>query len=167
MNPNRIIYKKGNLFDAAGGPNSILAHAVNCKGVWGSGIATEFKRLFPSSFEDYYQLCNRHKKQLLGMGVLYVPSPNNEASQQKIAYLFTSYGYGPHKDPESRIVKNTDRAIGCLFSVLKDEAEIHSPKINAGKFAVPWEKTAAVIEKHLKLRKIKWTVWELPNVSGT
>jgi len=158
---NSIVYKKGNLFDVKD-PIAILLHACNCKGVWGSGIAVEFKRRFPAAYKDYQRRCAVRGKKLLGVASLvFVLNP-----PQRVACLFTSNNYGPHKDPEKKILKNTDKAIENLFAFLKDGAEIHSPKINSGKFSVPWEKTAEIIENHLNRRDIKWTVWEFdPNNS--
>jgi ADP-ribose 1''-phosphate phosphatase len=155
----RIQYKKGNLFDVKD-PKTVLVHACNCRGVWGSGIATDFKRIFPNAFKDYEGLCNRFKKKLLGRSFVFAPIVNGQP-QQMVGYLFTSYAYGPHKDPEAKILKNTEKAVDCLLEIVKEGTEIHSPKINAGKFAVPWEKTAEIVERALvRYPKIKWTVWE-------
>lgn len=50
-----VIVHKGDLFHQARSKN--LAHGVNCAGVMGAGIATEFKRQFPDMFDRYNSLC--------------------------------------------------------------------------------------------------------------
>ena len=60
------------------------------------------------------------------------------------------------------IVKATYLAIKDLLDEIKDGDEIHSPKINAGLFATPWEWTEKAIEQALSEtnKKVKWIVWE-------
>jgi ADP-ribose 1''-phosphate phosphatase len=157
----RIQYAKGDLFDVKS-PNSILVHACNCKGVWGSGIAATFKQRFPSAFHDYEGLCKRFKKKLLGKGFIFTPVVDGKP-QQRIGYLFTSFDYGNKKDAPEKILQSTEKALEFFMPMVKDGTEIHSPKINSGLFAVPWEKTEALIEKALiRYPKVKWVVWELP-----
>lgn len=47
---------RGDLF---GSEAQTLVNAVNCVGVMGKGIALEFKRRFPSMYDDYAQRCRR------------------------------------------------------------------------------------------------------------
>lgn len=47
-----------------------LVNTVNCVGVMGKGVALEFKKRFPSLFEDYAELC-KHKQVKLGEPYLY------------------------------------------------------------------------------------------------
>jgi ADP-ribose 1''-phosphate phosphatase len=159
----RITYKKGSLFDLQD-PNAILAHACNCKGVWGSGIAVEFKRRYKDTFDYYESECKKFDKKLLGRALVYkeIRIPDEDKRPRFVACLLTSYDYGNNKDSESKILKNTEKSMLNFLSVLKDGAHVHSPKINSGRFSVPWEKTEAVMERVLKTRNVKWTVWELP-----
>ena len=55
-----IQYKKMSLFDAP--ENSIITHACNAQGVWGSGIAKEFKKRYSNAFEVYYEHCNTNQE---------------------------------------------------------------------------------------------------------
>jgi ADP-ribose 1''-phosphate phosphatase len=155
----RVTYRKGSLFDVKD-PKAILAHACNCKGVWGSGIAVDFKQKFPKAFIHYEADCKKYDKKLLGRATLIHPPPNEV--HPLIVCLFTSYDYGNKKDPEEKILRNTEKSVQGLLQLLKDGVHVHTPKINSGRFAVPWEKTEAVIERVLKPRNVKWTVWELP-----
>lgn len=54
-----ITYKTGNLFHST---KLVRGHGVNCQGVMGSGIAVDFKRLYPLNYEAYRDVCL--KKQL-------------------------------------------------------------------------------------------------------
>ena len=151
-------YKRGDLFSASG-QNIVFVHACNCKGSWGAGIASQFKQRFPLAYKDYQQLCHKHDSRLLGMGVYH---KRVDSSEPPVGYLFTSLNYGKTKDSKDKILKNTKRSIACLLSVLPENTQIYSPKINAGLFAVPWEETEKVILECLKVRPdVTWTVYEL------
>ena len=81
-----------------------------------------------------------------------------------IGCLVTSENYGKKKDPPSLILKNTELAIrNILTDHVKGDITIHSPKINAGLFEVPWQKTKKVIKKVCSEfdYNITWIVWEL------
>lgn len=149
-----INYYKGDLFSAAG-KDTALIHACNCKGSWGAGIALQFKKRYPDAFTRYNKLCKQYGDELLGFSIEYY-------NQQLMYFLFTSKGYGKNTDSEKQILNNTKNCIENLLSGgFPEEIEIHSPKINAGLFRVPWSKTAKIIEEQLeKYPKIKWVVWE-------
>ena len=151
-----IKYCKGDLFSAAG-PNTILVHACNCMGSWGAGIAAQFKIKYPNHYKEYKRLCNTHKEALLGLGIYYYP----KTTSQNIGFLFTSISYGKNKSPEQVILQSTEQAISGLLRNLDNNIEIHSPKINAGLFEVPWSKTEEIICKKIKETGHSWTVWEL------
>lgn len=56
---------EGNLFDTTA---PIIAHQVNCKGVMGSGVARQVKKIDQGVFEEYRDLCYaNYPKVLLGM----------------------------------------------------------------------------------------------------
>lgn len=151
-----IEYRKGSVFDAVG-PNTILVHACNCQGVWGSGIAPEFKKRWPKAFDEYALECFVMGNKSLGSCTIFTDT------NQKIGCLFTSDNYGNKKDSEQSILSHTFLAVQDLLLLIEDsELEVHSPKINSGKFAVPWEKTEAIINEELKqFPNVKWIVWEL------
>lgn len=153
-----IVYKKGNLFDAPVNSSTILVHACNCEGQWGSGVAVPFRQNFPLAYEDYQQWCQENKYTLIGTSLIC------DRQEPAVGCLFTSRSYGKNKDNVDQITSATDRAIRHMFNFLPylGIKEIHSPKINAGLFAVPWDKTESIINKHLALNpEITWTVWEL------
>jgi len=57
----------GDLFESRA---QTLVNTVNCVGVMGKGVALEFKKRFPSNFEDYATRCQR-KQVRLGQPYLY------------------------------------------------------------------------------------------------
>jgi O-acetyl-ADP-ribose deacetylase (regulator of RNase III) len=62
----------GDIFDSNA---QTLVNAVNCAGVMGKGIALEFRKRFPSMYEDYVERCAR-KQVRLGQPYVYLrPSP--------------------------------------------------------------------------------------------
>jgi O-acetyl-ADP-ribose deacetylase (regulator of RNase III) len=57
-----VIHVKGDIWDIAmiavqAGPIAI-GHGVNCRGVWGAGIAVQFKGQFPKAYLGYQDVCN-------------------------------------------------------------------------------------------------------------
>jgi len=153
-----IIYKKGSLFDAPKG--SLLVHACNARGVWGTGIAVEFKKRFPESFTFYHEFCEQEGKNLLGITIL-CPEENDYA----VGCLISSDGYGKFKDVPEKILYNTRIAIPCI---LKENRPIHSNMFNSGLFNVPWEDTEKVLNEVMEEFRYKndWTVWQPKEITN-
>jgi len=149
-----LTYKKGDLFeDLENKKGIILLHSCNSLGVWGSGIAKTFKEKFFSAFFEYHNNSNK-----LGSGYIL------EDNGYKIGCLITSSGYGNYADPPPLIVKSTSKALKNLFKGIKEkDIIIHSPKINAGLFKVPWEETeeAILTVGNESDKNITWLVFEL------
>lgn len=128
---NMIKYVKGDLFSVSSG---VLAHACNCYGVWGGGIAVAFRQKFPAAYESYRKHCaQRSPQQLLGTCYL-IPQGN-----YNIACLFTS-----DNSSVEETVSYTKSAVEDLIRQAPGEP-ISMPKINAGIFAVPWDKTETAL----------------------
>lgn len=151
-----IHYQKASLFDAPEG--SLIVHAVNCRGVWGSGIAKEFKARYPNSYQVYKAHCDMiSQNDLIGVGYFSLDFKHN------IGCLFTSIDYGKNVDNPVDILKNTESAVYQLLEQARDnEIEIvYSNKFNSGLFNVPWEETEAVLKKALELfPEIEWVVMD-------
>jgi ADP-ribose 1''-phosphate phosphatase len=150
-----IIYKKSSLFDAPKG--SILVQAVNSKGVWGAGIAKEFKKHFPESFKFYKELCKEEGPNLVGT-VIECPKEKD----YQVCNLVISEGYGKFKDPKEMILFNTRTAVKFLLEY-NPNSDINSNKFNSGLFNVPWHETEKIILDIMKETGYskEWTVWEL------
>lgn len=56
--PANITIKKGNLLDS---PMQTIVNTVNCKGVMGKGIAEQFKKRYPTMFDEYKERCEAEK----------------------------------------------------------------------------------------------------------
>lgn len=146
---------KGDLFSDLKSKQAphIILHANNSKGRWGHGVAVCFAKRFPCAYKEHRERVNR-----VGDGYFL------SEGLYRIGCLITSKGYGVHKDPPSVILEHTDKSIeNLLLFCPEDEITIHSPKINAGLFNVPWQKTKSVIKEvcEKSYKKVWWVVWEL------
>jgi len=140
-----IKYAKMSLFDAP--PGSILMHACNAQGVWGRGIAAEFKHRFPNSYREYVGHCAKalHGYPFYGVvGRAFILGPE---SGKRVACLVTSYDYRD-LDSEETIILQTITALEdfCLaWEEVSGGEPIYCNKFNSDLFAVPWEKTEKVL----------------------
>jgi ADP-ribose 1''-phosphate phosphatase len=149
-----IIYKAGSLFQATAGSNHYLVHATNCVGVWGAGVAKQMAEKYAYSYTLYKNFCSWSINEgFYPMGTFF--------EADNVVSLFTSKGFGDCKDSPDKILKNTHSAVADLFHENSErETHFHSPKINAGLFNVPWEKTEEIIENALKYYpEFTWTVY--------
>ena len=145
-----ITYRDGSLFSAP--PGSYLAHACNCKGRWGSGIAKEFASRYPKQYAVYNSICMTNGDSLRGRAAI-IP-----ATGAQIVCLFTSRGYGQHVDSPEMILEATDAALAELETQVDAGTTIHMPKINSSLFKTPWEDTEAVLKRHGGLNYEVWVI---------
>ncbi|KAF2750341.1 hypothetical protein M011DRAFT_465108 [Sporormia fimetaria CBS 119925] len=148
-------YKK-DLFSAP--PNSILIHACNTRGVWGSGIAAAFRQRYPAAFQIYRAHClqmhhQRNAPVPTGTCLLIPPCETKTgAASHWIGCLFTSAKYGRAKDTPRTILKNTGSAVRALLhqvQVIRASGEVVGQlvmcRINSGRFGVDWDRTVDVL----------------------
>lgn len=145
---SKITTIKGNLFDAPKG--SIIIHACNTKGVWGSGIAKEFAKRFPKAKDTYAQYCKDYGASLIGTCLLITEG------DYTIGCLFTSKNYGKHVSKPAKILENTKDAVTHMIALNTEDKEFHMCKINSGLFKVDWNDT----KKLLKEFDIPFTVYD-------
>jgi ADP-ribose 1''-phosphate phosphatase len=150
-----LIYKQGDLFKAEG--NVIFTHACNCQGRWGRGIALQFKERYPQAYEVYQDVCQNKDVNPLGRSLVI-----KDGDDLPISCLFTSSHYSPPDSPEEIAANTLTSALELIKQVpmYYSGYEIHSPKINAGLFKVPWAKTENVILEALQDTDVTWVVWE-------
>jgi ADP-ribose 1''-phosphate phosphatase len=138
---SNIVTIKGSLFSAPKG--SIIIHACNTKGMWGSGIAKAFAQLFPDARNIYAKTCQEKGASLLGT-CLIIPSRD-----YYIGCLFTSKNYGQYVDKPDKILLATRLAIADL--ILQNGKGLNLPmhmcKINSGLFNVPWSDTKKILKE--------------------
>lgn len=156
----KIYYKKMSLFEAPKG--SSLVHACNEQGVWGSGIAAEFKKRFPKSFEEYRDFCNDQKTYEFHKVFPFPTLICKTENDYKVGCLMTSSNYGSKVDSEEKILRKTQFALEGLIQI-DTPALFYSNKFNSGLFKVPWEKTEALIQKFIDKYDIDWVVCD-PNL---
>ena len=130
---------------------TVLVHAVNSQGVWGSGIAKKFKELYPHSFQEYNAVCTLRQNHNF-----YETAKENS---RKVGCLFTSKNYGNLKDSKDVILYNTVLALEELGS-LDNGGHYYSNKFNSGLFGVPWEETEKILAVAVQKFNLDWTVCE-------
>lgn len=171
-----ITHRTGNLFSAPIG--SILIHSCNAQGVWGAGVALQVKNRYWEAYRDFrkwLQTFMGRSGNPLGNTRLF----NRHATSHSVASMVVSHGFGSSVDPPEAILVRTAEAIHHLLiqemaAAVRQKRllrEFHSPRINAGLFNVPWERTEAVIRERLSSfndgrpfhghegRPFHWTVW--------
>ena len=135
----------------------IFVHACNSKGVWGSGIAKQFKNQFKQAYIQYHSFCMNPDTRPGDACIV-------EENDYKIGCLITSNGYGKYTDEPKKIIVNTHRAVKDLLDLIETpEVHIQSNVFNSGLFGVPWKHTQKVLERIglTTQRDIYWTVWDL------
>ncbi|CAH6720847.1 ADP-ribose 1''-phosphate phosphatase [[Candida] jaroonii] len=157
-----INYIKADLFSHTGPGVKVFLHACNCKGSWGAGVATAFKKHFPSTYDVHRQYCHQfksHSSDLLGKCQLIKNSPTDKGFVQLgecfVACAFTSDGFGRNVLPPQDILKYTEISLRDLESQLKaldvesydGKPVVNLPKINSGLFGVPWEDTEEILKR--------------------
>lgn len=113
-----ISHVKGDIFSAPAG--SILVHACNTQGSWGSGIALAFREKYPAQYEKYRAHCKEHGQTLVGSCLL-IPGDTHD-----IACLFTSQAYGRRKDSPDQIVAATRTAVQNLLDKNVKKRALHA-----------------------------------------
>ena len=142
----------GDLFNAP--DNSILIHACNCRGHWGGGIATAFRRHYPMAYKRHRMYCGSASSlnDLLGTAQLIAPC-EKDGKKHYVACLFTSRRFGLAKDSPSDILAATETAMKDLMAQISKlspqgmpVSEIRMCRINSGLFNVPWKETKELIQ---------------------
>ncbi|ODV81601.1 ADP-ribose 1''-phosphate phosphatase [Suhomyces tanzawaensis NRRL Y-17324] len=156
-----ISYIKGDLFShKAPSGTTLLVHACNCRGLWGAGIATSFRKRFPSTYHKYVDFCKQHSDNPAGLlgKALILPSEALDPGKAGVyvVCLFTSDFAGKKKLQPLDIVYYTRQAMRSLHAQLPKlggvetaggKVVLNMPKINAGLFDVPWPKTEEALKE--------------------
>lgn len=158
----QLFYRKMSLFSAPQG--SVLVHACNAKGVWGSGIAKEFKERFPTAERLYKDLCRDFG--IVGTSqVISSYDVKQDGKTYWIGNLINSSGFGTTLDSKSEVLVNTILALNSLCYNLEDKGinTVYSNKFNSGLFRVPWEETEAFLKVFIDRYDLTWVICD-PNL---
>ena len=151
-----LTYHTGPIFTAP--PRTLLIHACNTHGAWGSGIALAFKQRYPLAYKIYNSFClvtHSPKLRPVPTGTVLLIPPVDGDMEHWIGCLFTSRGYGKARDGEETIVRNTGPAMEMLMELVRRVGEadgedmiekVRMCRINSGKFGVKWERSARALE---------------------
>lgn len=117
-------------------PNTILLHACNCVGRWGSGVAKDIAEAYPRAAAVYARHCRANNPEtLVGRCLLIQPQPGEQRAVW-IACLFTSRGYGRAsarrcgRDEPDIILDQTIRALLDLRDQLDVFSNIHVGRLD-------------------------------------
>jgi ADP-ribose 1''-phosphate phosphatase len=167
-----ITYKKMSLFDAP--KDSAIIHACNSMGVWGSGIAKEFKTRYPHSYKEYLDTCTIFNGETGSAAGTASMSSAHVDEVHWVGWIITSHNYGPKRDSIAEIKVHTTLALQSLCHKLYKAHpnyegdnplfDVYSNKFNSGLFAVPWEDSELILNTVLKrFKRINWIVCD-PNI---
>jgi ADP-ribose 1''-phosphate phosphatase len=134
-----ITVVKGNLFHAP--KDELIVHACNCEGVWGAGIAADFRALYPEYYKAYKRHCQSFGHSLAGTALLL------QGLKHPVGCLFTSTGFGFTVQSRNEIIANTLNSLIDLLQQTPHTKVINMPQINAGLFRVPWKLTEEVLKE--------------------
>ena len=105
---------------------NILCHQTNYFGVMGAGIAAQIKKklLNPSLFKEYYDLCQKRERSLLGSVQML------ETLDGTIVANCFSQDDGNNAYPTGRISPFTDYwAVKSCFQTVKNNAEVYKKNV--------------------------------------
>jgi len=149
-----LTYYTGPIFTAP--PRTLLIHACNTHGAWGSGIALAFKQRYPLAYKIYNSFClvtHSPKSRPVPTGTALLIPPVDGDLGHWIGCLFTSRGFGKARDGGDVIVENTGPAMEMVLEMVRKVGEegqvideVRMCRVNSGKFGVPWERSARTLE---------------------
>ncbi len=152
-----INYITGNLFDSKA---EALVNTVNTVGVMGKGIALQFKKLFPTNYKIYKELCDNKAFEI---GNVLVVQDQNVITGEKLIINFPTKKHWKSPSEYEYIEKGLDE----LIKVIK-EKEIKSialPPLGSGNGGLQWYKVKEIINRKIShIENCNITVYE-PNKS--
>lgn len=120
-----------------------LVNPVNCVGVMGKGLALQFKRAFPSIYQQYQRVCNQRA---LRIGMVLSISTGKEENPRYIIHFPTKLHW---KDP-SRI-EYIEQGLTALVAEIRrlNFRSVAVPALGCGNGGLPWEEVQIRIERVL------------------
>jgi O-acetyl-ADP-ribose deacetylase (regulator of RNase III) len=147
---NKINYIRGDILET---DSDVIAHGVNCKGVFGAGLAKEIRDKWPEVYNNYMDKFLR-----LGwrLGEIQINYPENKI----VVNMATQENYG--RDPKKVYIDYSAVAV-CLDKLFKYCKE-HSlscaiPKIGCGLANGDWKTVGHIIAKTHKENRISLNIY--------
>lgn len=136
-----IKYVTGNLFDSSA---QALVNTVNTVGVMGKGIALQFKKMFPTNYKVYQDLCSKKE---FNIGQLLVVKDQNIITGEKTIINFPTKKHW--KNPSE--YQFIEQGLGELVKVIKehDISSIAIPPLGSGNGGLIWCKVKELINNSL------------------
>jgi len=148
-----IRYISGNLFESQA---EAIVNTVNTVGVMGKGIALKFKKLFPTNYKKYKDLCDKKEFEI---GQLLVVKDYNFIVGDKIIINFPTKKHWRFPSEYIYIEKGLDE----LLNVIRDNhlKSIAIPPIGCGNGGLQWFKVKEIIDEKLgRIQCCEITVYE-------
>src|SRR5690606_33190457 len=150
-----IRYVTGNLFDSDA---EALVNTVNTVGVMGKGIALQFKKLFPTNYKLYKELCDKKEFKI---GQLLVVTDHNVITGEKTIINLPTKKHWRSPSEYNYIEKGLTE----LLNVINDNQikSIAIPPLGSGNEGLQWYKVKELIDEKLsEVKNCEITVYE-PN----
>ncbi|MBH8599603.1 MULTISPECIES: macro domain-containing protein [unclassified Thermoactinomyces] len=142
-----IRYVKGNILESDA---EALVNPVNCVGVMGKGLALQFKKSYPSNFNQYVQACKAGK---LKPGIVY---PVFE--QEKWILNFPTKRHWRQKSKLEYIEQGLQDLIRIIET--KDIQSVAVSALGCGLGGLNWDEVKKLIEQYLGSLDIDIYVYE-------
>ncbi len=159
-----ILYRTGDIL-CADNTTDIIAHQVNCMGVFGAGLAKQIAEQYPEVKSEYMTYCQTYRTDLLGRCQIVQAHKEQEAGKQKIfANLFGQYSYGTSK---GRCYTNYE-AFRQALKTLRDYARFYSLRISfpqgigCGLAGGDWEVIHRYLTDFFYCSDVNCEIWGLP-----
>jgi len=136
-----IKYITGNLFDSN---TEALVNTVNTVGIMGKGIALQFKKLFPTNFKVYKDLCDRKEFKI---GQLLVVKDQNVITGEKTIINFPTKKHWKSPSEYEFIEKGLEELIKVIKQ--KNIKSIALPPLGSGNGGLQWYKVKEIISNKL------------------
>jgi hypothetical protein len=127
-------------------PFGKVIHFVNCKGVWGAGLAAQMKQVHPEAFEKYKKDLAKEKHPVFALGS--ISQCETKDGNKTIISCFTQYDTGvTSRKTEYSAVRS------CFLTLSKTYgfgANVYIPyEAGCGLGGGDWEIVSKIIERYL------------------
>lgn len=152
-----IIERFGNILNVKTG---LIAHGVNCKGVFGAGLALQIRKKYPSV---YYEYVRKHQETGWQLGEVQIVDVEESDTPLKIANLATQkgYGYTDHQKVFADYSAIQDAFITLCDYCKRNNLVINIPKIGAGLAGGDWKEIKQRIELAQSIHPVGIILYQL------